>query len=114
MQWGRAAGRRTLENNCKSDHAVWDEQLAVVRWKTILNLIKHAAGEAGRRTMENYCKSNQMCSWGKQLAALRWKTIVNLVKRAEQLATVRWKTIVNLIKPAFGGSSWPPYEGKQL
>ena len=61
---GRAAGRRTMENNCKSNQTCSrEEQLA-------------------RRMMENNRKSNQTRSWGGQLAAVRWKTIVNPIKRA--------------------------------
>ena len=47
VQLGRAVGRRTLENNCESNQTCrWGEQLAAVRRKTIVNLIKHAVGES--------------------------------------------------------------------
>ena len=61
MQLGRADGRRVMENYCKSTPIFsWAKQLAALRWKTIVNLVKRA----------------------EQLAAVRWKTIVNLIKRA--------------------------------
>ena len=91
MQLGRAASRR----NCKSNQTnSWDEQLATVQWRAIVNSIKQAAD--GRRTIENNFKFNQTCS------------------SEEQLAVVRWKTILNLIKHAVGESRWSPRDGKLL
>ena len=61
---GRAAGRRAMENKCKSNQTCsWGEQVAAVRWKVIVNLIKRAVGESSR-------------------PAVRWKTIIYLIKRA--------------------------------
>ena len=98
MQLERAAGRRTMENKCKSNQTrSWGQQLAAVRLKTIANLIKSAIGEGSWPPYDgNNYESNQTCSWGDQLVAVRWKTIVNLITRA------------------VGEGSCPPYDGKQL
>ena len=107
MQLGRAAGRIATEKYCKSNQMCsWGKQLLAVRWKTLVNPIKHAVGESSwpRAVGESSWpprdgkkwKSNPACSWG------------------EQLLAVRWKTVVNLIKHAVGRRSWPPYNETQL
>ena len=47
MQLGRAAGRRRVEHNYKPNQTrSWGEQLATVRWKTVVNLITRALEES--------------------------------------------------------------------
>ena len=44
---GRAGGRRTMENNYKSNQTCnWGGKQTAVHWKTIVNLIKRAVGDS--------------------------------------------------------------------